>query len=191
MDLPDVIVRIAQAGDEQYAQAIVTEMESSAKARGTGIAKRSPALICEKIKQGNAVIAVTRTGEWVGFSYLECWSNGAFVSNCGLIVSPAFRQSGVATAIKRNIFLLSRKKYPNAKIFSITTGMAIMTINHRLGFRPVAFAAVAQDKAFWDGCKSCVNYSILEGKCRQNCLCTAMLYDPAEHASCSDEALVY
>ncbi|RFM30500.1 GNAT family N-acetyltransferase [Deminuibacter soli] len=188
---PEVIIRIAKDGDVKYALAIVTEMESSAKARGTGIARRTPEMIGEKIKNGNAVIAVTRTGEWVGFSYIEPWSNGTFVSNCGLIVSPAFRHLGVATGIKKRIFELSRMKYPLAKIFSITTGMAIMKINHDLGFKPVTFSAVTQDDAFWDGCRSCVNYSILEGKCRQNCLCTAMLYDPAEHISCSDEALVY
>lgn len=188
---PDVIVRIAQPGDEKFALAIVTEMESSAKARGTGIARRTPGMICEKIQKGNAVIAVTRSGEWVGFSYIEPWAKGEFVSNCGLIVSPAFRHLGVATAIKQKIFLLSRKKYPNAKIFSITTGMAIMKINSELGFKPVTYSAIAQDNAFWDGCKSCVNHSILEGKCRQNCLCTAMLFDPAEHMSYSDEAVVY
>ena len=50
-----------------YAKTITDEMESSAKARGTGIAKRSPEYIEQKIDEGKAVIALTNTGEWVGF----------------------------------------------------------------------------------------------------------------------------
>ncbi len=191
MDIPDVIVRIAKASDAQYALAIVTEMESSALARGTGISKRSPEYIALKIQQGNAVIALTPDGEWAGFSYIDAWDNGNFVSNSGLIVAPAFRMGGVARAIKKRIFELSRVKYPNACIFTITTGAAIMKLNHELGFRPVSFAEITQDTCFWNGCRSCVNYSILESKCRKNCLCTAMLYNPAEHLSHSDEPVVY
>lgn len=191
MDIPDVVVRVATPLDEIYARQIVTEMEDSAKARGTGIARRSVESIQLKIREGKAVIALTKGGDWVGFSYIESWSDGAFVSNSGLIVSPAYRQSGVAKAIKKLIFALSRKRYPNAQIFSITSGAAMLKINYNMGFKPVTFPEITQDDAFWKGCSSCPNYSILEGKGRKNCLCTAMLFDPREHVSVSDEAPIY
>ncbi len=156
-------------------------MESSAKERGTGIAKRTPEYIEKKMDEGKAVIAVTDDGTWVGFCYIETWSHGEYVANSGLIVSPSFRKSGVAKAIKKRIFNLSREKYPDAKIFGLTTGLAVMKINSELGYEPVTYSELTQDDAFWDGCKSCVNYPILLSKGRKNCLCTAMLYDPKDH----------
>lgn len=156
-------------------------MEASAAARGTGIAKRSPEYIEQKIDEGKAVIAVTDQNKWVGFCYIEKWSHGQYVANSGLIVAPAFRKSGIAKSIKQKIFDLSKEKYPNAKIFGLTTGLAVMKINSDLGYEPVTYSELTQDEAFWAGCKSCVNYDILISKERQNCLCTAMLYDPKHH----------
>src|SRR5215468_8748815 len=132
--------------------------------------------------EGKAVIALTTDGTWVGFCYIEEWSHGEFVANSGLIVSPAFRKTGVAKLIKKKIFDLSRKKYPNAKIFGLTTGLAVMKINSDLGYEPVTYSELTQDETFWAGCKSCVNYDILMSKDRKNCMCTAMLYDPKDHA---------
>jgi hypothetical protein len=176
---PDsMIVRTANANDKQYAQQIVDEMENSARLRGTGISKRSPASIIAKMEEGKAVIALTSKGQWVGFSYIEVWARGEFVSNSGLIVNPAYRERGMAKAIKERIFELSRTKYPEAKIFSITTSMAIMKMNTSFGFQPVTFEHIPQEQAFWQGCKSCVNYDILQGKQCKNCLCTAMLFIP-------------
>lgn len=153
-------------------------MASSARARGTGIAKRNPEYIIQKINEGKAVIALTRTGEWAGFCYIETWGHGQYVANSGLIVAPGFRQSGLAREIKRKIFELSRKRYPHAKIFGLTTGLAVMRINSELGYNPVTYSELTNDDAFWEGCKSCVNYEILKSKERKNCMCTAMLYDP-------------
>src|SRR5687768_5677618 len=155
-------------------------MEESAKARGTGIAKRSPDYIRQKMNEGKAVIAHTKDGTWVGFCYIEAWQHEKYVANSGLIVAPAFRKSGVATDIKREVFELSRKKYPHAKIFGLTTGLAVMKINSDLGYKPVTYSELTDDEAFWKGCRSCVNFDILTAKERKNCLCTAMLYDPAE-----------
>jgi hypothetical protein len=176
-----IIVRVANPDDIHYAVTITEEMESSAKARGTGIAKRSPEYIEQKMKEGKSVIAVTESGTWVGFCYIETWSHGEYVANSGLIVSPEFRKSGVAKRIKEKIFELSRKLYPTAKIFGLTTGLAVMKINSDLGYEPVTYSELTQDEAFWAGCKSCVNYDILMSKDRKNCFCTAMLYDPKDH----------
>jgi hypothetical protein len=174
-------ILIADESHLSFAQIICDEMASSAKARGTGIAKRSPEYIQEKIKEGKAVIAFTNNGIWAGFCYIETWSHGQYVANSGLIVAPEFRKSGLAKAIKRKIFNLSRQTYPEAKIFGLTTGLAVMKINSDLGYEPVTYSELTQDEAFWAGCKSCVNYDILMSKERKNCFCTAMLYDPKDH----------
>ena len=174
-------IAIADESHYHYAEIICEEMSESAKARGTGIAKRSPEYIRDKMREGKAVIALTDKGEWAGFCYIETWSTGEYVANSGLIVSPNFRKGGLAKAIKKKIFELSRKKYPDAKIFGLTTGLAVMKINSELGYEPVTYSELTQDEDFWAGCKSCVNYDILMSKQRKNCLCTAMLYDPKDH----------
>jgi hypothetical protein len=176
-----IIIRVANNEDVQYASIITAEMEASAQARGTGIAKRSPDYISQKITEGKAVIAHTPDGGWVGFCYIEAWGHGEYVANSGLIVSPAFRKSGVAKQIKKKIFDLSREKYPQSKIFGLTTGLAVMKINSELGYEPVTYSELTDDEEFWKGCKACVNYDILMSKDRKNCMCTAMLYDPADH----------
>jgi hypothetical protein len=173
-----IIVRSAIPADVVFADQIIHEMESSAIVRGSGISKRSAASVIEKIDNGKAIVAVTENGEWAGFSYIETWDNGKFVSNSGLIVSSKHRNQGVASQIKRQIFELSRTKYPSAKIFSITSGLAIMKMNTKLGFEPVTYEEVTRATTFWDACKSCINYDVLQSKNRCNCLCTAMLFDP-------------
>lgn len=181
LETNNIIIRAASPADSHYATTITDEMHSSAKARGTGIAKRSPEYIENKINEGKAVIAVTKDGEWVGFCYIEAWGHDQFVANSGLIVAPPYRKSGIAKQIKHRIFDLSREKYPTAKIFGLTTGLAVMKINSDLGYEPVTYSELTDDEEFWAGCKSCVNYDILMSKERKNCMCTAMLYDPADH----------
>jgi hypothetical protein len=176
-----IIIRVANSGDIHYSQTITDEMESSAKARGTGIAKRSPEYVAKKMEEGKAVIAVTAAGTWVGFCYIEAWGHDQYVANSGLIVAPSFRKSGVAKQIKKRIFDLSREKYPSSKIFGLTTGLAVMKINSELGYEPVTYSELTDDEQFWAGCKACVNYDTLMSKDRKNCFCTAMLYDPADH----------
>lgn len=161
-----------------YVEEIRNEMEDSAKKRGTGIAKRSSEYLGKKISEGNSIIAIDENGTWAGFCYIETWTNGEYVANSGLIVSPQFRNRGLANQIKERIFQLSREKYPNAKIFGLTTGLAVMKINSNLGYKPVIYSELTQDEQFWNGCKNCVNYEILMMKERKNCLCTAMLFVP-------------
>jgi len=172
------VVQVANENHLTLADTICKEMEQSAKARGTGIAKRSPLYLMEKMLEGKAVIATTNTGEWVGFCYIETWEHGKFVANSGLIVHPDHRKSGIATRIKAEAFRLSRTKYPNAKIIGLTTSLAVMKINSELGYEPVTLSELPADEAFWKGCSSCVNYDILNRTNRKHCLCTGMLYDP-------------
>lgn len=180
MNNSNFIVIPANESHTGYAEEICNEMAESAKARGTGIAKRKPEYIAKKMLEGKAVIALHKDGTWAGFCYIETWSHGDYVANSGLIVNPLFRKEGLAKAIKKRVFELSREKYPNSKIFGLTTGFAVMKINSELGYEPVPYSELTQDEEFWNGCKSCVNYEILMSKDRKNCMCTAMLWDPEE-----------
>lgn len=176
----EYIIQVANKDHIDLADTICRQMAESAKARGTGIAKRSPLYLIEKMLEGKAIVAQTLTGEWVGFCYIETWSHGKFVANSGLIVHPDYRQSGIATRIKAKAFELSRTKYPDAKIIGLTTSLAVMKINSDLGYQPVTLNQLPGDEAFWKGCQTCVNYDILTRTERKHCLCTGMLYDPDE-----------
>lgn len=175
----DIQILVAQPEHTIYAQPICDLIAESAKARGTGIAKREPAYVAEKMNSGKAIIALVE-GEIAGFSYIETWGHGDYVANSGLIVNPKFRRLGLARKIKAAVFKLSRKKYPMAKIFGITTSLPVMKINSDLGYRPVTFSELTQDDAFWEGCKTCPNYDILSRNDRKMCLCTAMMAPSAE-----------
>ncbi|MDF3078855.1 MAG: family N-acetyltransferase [Sphingobacteriaceae bacterium] len=186
MEENDFVVIPATEEHTTYAQQICDEMEESARARGTGIARRSPEYVAQKMLEGKAVIALHKDGTWAGFCYIETW-DGEFVANSGLIVNPIFRKAGLAKKIKKRVFELSREKYPAAKIFGLTTGLAVMKINSDLGYEPVTYSELTQDENFWKGCQSCVNYDILTMKERKNCLCTAMLWDPADKLKQKEE----
>ena len=181
-------VVVADESHAVYADEICEEIFISARERGTGIARRTPEYVTEKINAGKAVIAITDEGKFAGFSYIETWGHKAFVANSGLIVAHAFRGMGIAMQIKRRIFQLSQELYPEAKIFSISTGAAVMKMNYSLGFRPVPFSLLTDDPEFWKGCQGCRNYQILEANDHRMCLCTGLLYDPAEHISPADPA---
>ena len=173
----DIHVLVAEQQHLPYAEEICFVIEEAAKARGTGIAKREPEYIRNKINEGKAVIALVND-QFAGFCYIETWGHDKYVANSGLIVSPNFRKLGLAKKIKRKAFELSRQKYPNSKLFGITTSLAVMKINSGLGYKPVTFSELTTDETFWNGCQSCPNYDILTRNERKLCLCTGMLYDP-------------
>jgi len=160
-----------------YAETISDTIDQAAQVRGTGIAKRTPEYIITKIENGNAVIAL-EGNKFAGFCYIEAWSHGKFVANSGLIVHPDFRNIGLAKQIKKKIFEHSRTKFPNAKVFSITTGLAVMKLNSDLGYHPVTFSELTDDQTFWKGCQTCKNYDVLQRTNQSMCLCTGMLFDP-------------
>lgn len=181
------LVQIASQDHLSLAEEICGHMEESAKARGTGIAKRSPEYLRKKMLEGKAIVATAETGEWLGFCYIETWDHGKFVANSGLIVHPDHRKSGLAKAIKNKAFELSRTKYPEAKIIGITTNLAVMKINSDLGYKPTTFSELPVDDSFWKGCSSCVNYDVLTRTERKHCLCTGMMFDPAEEKKTEKE----
>lgn len=180
-NISEITVRIAIPDDMKYAEAICEEIYISSQERKTGIAKRTPAYICEKILAGKAVIAVSEDGDFAGFSYIESWGGKSFVATSGLIVAHKYRGLGVAKRIKEQTFSLARTLFPDAKIFSITTGAAVMKMNYEFGFRPVPFSELTDDAEFWKGCEGCRHFDILKSHDYKMCICTGLLYDPKEH----------
>lgn len=177
MNNDQVMVTFANEEHIKYADHIVKLIYESALVRGTGIARRSPQYIIDKIKGGKAVVALYGD-RLIGFSYIESWSHGDYVATSGLIVDPEFRKLGLAGRIKSLTFELARRRFPYAKIFSITTSLPVMKLNSRLGYKPVTFSELTQDEEFWKGCEGCKNYDILCRNSRRMCLCYGMLYDP-------------
>ncbi|MGN0194833.1 MAG: GNAT family N-acetyltransferase [Candidatus Cryptobacteroides sp.] len=173
-------VEVASQKHLKYVDEILSEIEAATKVRGTGIAKRKPEYVAQKMMEGKAVIAM-KGDEFVGFCYIESWSHDDFVANSGLIVKPQYRGHGLAKRIKHKAFELSRTLFPKAKIFGLTTGLAVMKINTELGYVPVTFSELTDDPVFWKGCESCINYDVLTRNNFTRCLCTGMLYDPALH----------
>lgn len=183
-------IRIYVAGKQHihFVEEILNTIEESSKARGTGIARRSPDYVAQKMIEGKAIIALCGS-DFAGFCYIESWSNKQYIVNSGLIVNPKYRGLGLATRIKRFSFNYSRRLFPEAKLFGLTSGAAVLKINHELGYRPVTFEQLTDDPAFWRGCQSCVNYDVLTRTDFKRCICTAMLYDPAEHPDAQLEDL--
>ena len=180
MNKEDITVMVADPSHEKYVDTILDTIEKAAKVRGTGIAKRTHEYGATKMKEAKAVIALYGD-EFVGFSYIETWGNKQYVTTSGLIVDPKFRGLGVAKRIKDLTFTLARTRWPHAKIFSLTSGAAVMAMNTQLGYHPVTFADLTDDEAFWRGCEGCINVDVLKRTGRKYCICTGMLYDPEEH----------
>jgi GNAT superfamily N-acetyltransferase len=172
-----VEITVASLKHIKHCEIISKTISYSAKVRGTGIALRSPDYIRKKIENNNAIIAVDKD-KFAGFCYIEKWGHGKYVAHSGLIVDPSFRGQGLAKKIKKLTFEHSIKKYPNAKIFGITTGLPVMKINYSLGYKPVTFSELTDDEEFWKGCQTCKNYDVLNRTNKEMCLCTGMLYDP-------------
>jgi len=179
---------IANKSHSKYASIICETIAESAKVRGTGIAKRTSEYIISKLEKNNAVIAL-EDDKFAGFCYIEVWGHNKFVANSGLIVHPDFRNQGLAKKIKKVIFEHSKDKFPEAKIFGITTGLAVMKINYELGYKPVTFSELTDDPVFWKGCQTCKNYDILTRTEQKLCLCTGMLYDPNSDSKSKKEKI--
>ena len=170
-------IYIADESHIPYVAIILDTITAAAKVRGTGIAKRSPEYVEQKMREGKAIIALDGD-KFAGFCYVESWGNKQFVANSGLIVVPDYREHGLAKRIKQHAFALARAMFPDAKVFGLTSGAAVMKINTDLGYAPVTFAQLTDDEAFWRGCQGCVNYDVLTRTDRRYCICTAMLFDP-------------
>lgn len=183
----DFKVIVADSSHEKYVDIILATITDSAKKRGSGIASRTHEYLATKMRERKAIIALYgEEEEFAGFCYIESWGNKEYVANSGLIVVEKFRKHHLAMRIKQTAFTLSRLRWPNAKLFGLTSQTAVMRINTKLGYVPVAFSELTQDDAYWAGCGTpehpcCVNCDVLARSNRKYCVCTAMLYDPKEH----------
>ena len=180
MKIEDIDVIVADETHEKYVDTILETISEAAKVRGTGIAKRTHQYLITKIREAKAVIALCGD-DFAGFSYIETWGNKEYVTTSGLIVHPKYRGLHLAKRIKDLTCSLARTRWPKAKIFSLTSGAAVMQMNTQLGYKPVTFAELTDDEAFWRGCEGCVNVDILKRTERKYCICTGMLFDPEEH----------
>ena len=176
----NIEVVVADGSHEKYVDTILETISEAAKVRGTGIAKRTHEYVANKMREAKAVIALDGD-KFAGFSYIETWQDKKYVTTSGLIVHPDYRGRGLAKRIKDMTFTLARTRGPHAKIFSLTSGAAVMAMNTQLGYKPVTFADLTQDEAFWKGCEGCINVDILHRTGRKYCICTGMLYDPEEY----------
>ena len=180
-------VIVADASHEKYVDLINETIRDAARKRGSGIAERTHEYVAAKMREGKAVLALDLSKQGVfgdtfaGFSYIETWGNKAYVTTSGLIVHPDYQGRDISKRIKDHTFTLARVRWPHAKIFSLTSGDAVMKMNTALGYVPVSFKQLTDDDAFWHGCQGCINYPILEMKERKFCICTGMLYDPEKH----------
>lgn len=177
----ELTVAIAHESHTHFAEEICELIAQAAKQRGTGRGKRTIEEITDKIINGQAIIALYGN-KLAGFSYIQPWENQKFVVNTGLIVSPLFRGAKLAIQIKKKAIEVAAEKYPGAKMFSLTTTLPVMKLNTDLGYKPVTYNQLPQDKKFWDGCQSCINYDNLVEKNYKMCFCTAMLLDNMEAA---------
>ena len=183
----DFKVIVADSSHEKYVDIILATITDSAKKRGSGIASRTHEYLATKMRERKAIIALYgEEEEFAGFCYIESRGKKEYVANSGLIVVDKFRKPHVALRIKQTAFTLSRLRWPNAKLFGLTSQTAVMRINTKLGYVPVAFSELTQDDAYWAGCGTpehpcCVNCDVLARSNRKYCVCTAMLYDPKEH----------
>ena len=186
----NIEVKVADASHEKYVDTILKTISDAAKVRGTGIAKRTHEYLATKMREAKAVIALDGD-KFAGFSYIETWGNKQYVTTSGLIVHPDYRGLGLSKRIKNLTFTLARVRWPQAKIFSLTSGSAVMKMNTQLGYHPVTFNDLTDDESFWRGCEGCINVDVLHRTNRRYCICTAMLYDPEEHlpAKLSKEVL--
>ncbi|WP_291286331.1 GNAT family N-acetyltransferase [Flavobacterium sp.] len=183
----DFIIEKARCSHTYWIKEICEATLLAAKARGIGISECAPELLEAKMKKGDAVIAFASDGRWAGFSFINSWENESYVSNSGLVVAPEFKHTELAKKIKIKIFELSREKYPNARIFSLTSDLAVVKMYYELGFKQLTFSELTSDELFWKSCKSCVNCPVVMNKERKTCLCTAMLYDPKHHPAVIDQ----
>lgn len=177
--MEEINVVVADPSHEKYVDTILETIAEAAKVRGTGIAKRTHEYLATKMREAKAVIAL-QGDRFAGFSYIETWGNKQYVTTSGLIVHPDFRGLGLAKRIKDVTFTLARKRWPHAKIFSLTSGSAVMKMNTQLGYHPVTFNDLTDDESFWRGCEGCINVDVLHRTNRKYCICTAMLFDPEE-----------
>jgi len=183
----DIEITIASEEHLVYVPDIKQALIAASQQKNTGIAVRSSSYLTEKIREGKSVVASSKDGQWAGFCYIESWGHNRFVANSGLVISPGFRGMGLASEIKKRALELSKKLFPGAKLFGLTTNLAVMKINSRLGYKPVTFSELTDDEQFWKGCETCPYYDILVRTRRTHCLCTAMILDPADETKVNGE----
>ena len=66
----DFVIEIASEKHLHYVDEILKTIEDATKVRGTGIAKRNPEYVKQKMLEGKAIIALYKD-DFAGFCYIE------------------------------------------------------------------------------------------------------------------------
>jgi hypothetical protein len=177
-DAESFVIRLATEADAKHLPRIADLLDEGAISRGIGRGRRPDSLMLQKIRENRSIMAFNPEGDVVGFCYIDTWNNDSFVVHNALIVAPKYRDKNLGWLIKEFAFKITRSRWPDAKIFGLTTTQAVMHINSKLGYEPVVYAALPQDERFWNGHSNCIYYDVLQRSGGRFCLCTAMLYDP-------------
>lgn len=172
-------VRKAVKEDLVFVSSIVEEIAYWAKFRSTGVTTRTTMYVQQKIEEGLALIALDAKGDWVGFCYLETWEHEKYVANSGLVVLPEFRNTGLAFQLKQMALQVAARKYPRAKVFSLTTSLSVAKINHELGYKVVSHDQLLEDEYFIKGCGQVLDYPKMVQTHAGDSECFIMVYDPA------------
>jgi hypothetical protein len=112
-------IEISSCEHLMYVSEIQQEMYDSAQRRGTGIAKRSIEYLSKRFQKAMLWWPLKRVGRFLLYRNLVAWEVCCqFGTDCFSRI-----QNGEWHSIKHKVFQLSREKYPNAKIFGLTTGL--------------------------------------------------------------------
>lgn len=173
----EFLLSVSNENHTPFAREIELLFEQVTNEKSIGINLKKGQYIGEKIIKGDAIIA-TKQGRLAGFCYLRNRNNDDYVSISGIVVVPQFRRLGLAKMMIEEIFQVARKKYPKAKLFSLTTSPEVMRINSIHGYKTVNYSKLSTSNKFWAECSDCLNYNFLQKNNNTRCLCSAMLFNP-------------
>ena len=169
-------VRISRPADVAYVERIQSLIAEAAES-GAIIAERSAEYLEQAIRARHAVV-VLRGDLLVGFATAHAWQDETFVSHSAMVVAPAFRGRGLARRIKKKLIDLSRRRWPDAAILSLTLSPAVERLNKSFKFDAVPYCDLTTDAGFWKGCEGCIHYGHLKRNQYQDCHCWAGLLLP-------------
>jgi len=176
-ELTDFLISIPSPEHISFSKEIENLLKEAAAEKSRGLNIKNSDYIEKKILSGDAIIA-TKDGELAGFCYLRRRKNTDYVSVSGIVIMPKYRKIGLSKLIINEAFELARTKYPEAKIFCLTTSPTFMRVSSELGYKPISYSKLSTSQEFWNACSDCLNYSTLKSNNNSRCLCSAMLFDP-------------
>ncbi len=173
---PPIEVRVARPSDVASVARIQTLIRDAHEA-GAIIALRSADYLGAAIRERRAVVLL-RGATLVGFAMAHAWESEKYVSHSAMVVAPELRGRGLSRRMKAALIELTRKRWPNAIILSLTLSPQVEQVNKSFGFEPVPYCDLTKDPEFWKGCEGCIHFAHLKRNQQQDCHCWAGLLLP-------------